>query len=110
MKYYYFFNGYLFQLFKTILVASATVFSALAFAQSEFSEAEKIAVVDVQLAVLQTEKAQAKLAELKEQDDFMDAYYQRAIIHYYQGEVNEARLDLLNVLPTIENPITGLSS
>ena len=33
-----------------------------------------------------------------EQDDFMDAYYQRAIIHYYQGEVNEARLDLLNVL------------
>ena len=53
-----------------ILVASATVFSALAFAQSEFSEAEKIAVVDVQLAVLQTEKAQAQLAELKEQDDF----------------------------------------
>ena len=33
-----------------------------------------------------------------EQDDFMDAYYQRAIVHYYQGEVNEARLDLLNVL------------
>ena len=33
-----------------------------------------------------------------EQDDFMDAYYQRAIIHYYQGEINEARLDLLSVL------------
>ena len=33
-----------------------------------------------------------------EQDDFMDAYYQRAIVHYYQGEINEARLDLLSIL------------
>lgn len=33
-----------------------------------------------------------------EQDDFMDAYYQRAIVHYYQGEINEAREDLLSVL------------
>ena len=35
---------------------------------------------------------------INEQNDFMDAYYQRAIIHYYQGEINEARLDLLSVL------------
>ena len=35
---------------------------------------------------------------INEQNDFMDAYYQRAIIHYYQGEISEARLDLLSVL------------
>ena len=35
---------------------------------------------------------------INEQNDFVDAYYQRAIIHYYQGEINEARLDLLSVL------------
>ena len=35
---------------------------------------------------------------INEQNDFMDAYYQRAIIHYYQGEINEAHLDLLRVL------------
>ena len=70
MKYYYLFNGYLVQLFKTLVVTSALVLSALVVAQSESNEAEKIAVVDVQLAVLQTEQAQAQLAELKEQDDF----------------------------------------
>ena len=70
MKYYYLFNGYLVQLFKTLILTSTLVLSALVFAQSESSEAEKIAVVDVQLAVLQTEQAQAQLAELKEQDDY----------------------------------------
>lgn len=35
---------------------------------------------------------------INEQNDFMDAYYQRAIIHYYQGEINQARSDLLSVL------------
>ena len=35
---------------------------------------------------------------INEQNDFMDAYYQRAIIHYYQGEINQAHSDLLSVL------------
>lgn len=70
MKYYYLFKGYLVQLFKTLVVTSVLILSAMVFAQSESNEAKKIAVVDVQLAVLQTEQAQAQLAELKEQDDF----------------------------------------
>jgi outer membrane protein len=70
VKNYYLFNGYLTQLFNAVIVISALMLSSIVFAQSESREAEKIAVVDVQLAVLQTEQAQAQLAELKEQDDF----------------------------------------
>jgi outer membrane protein len=70
VKYYYPFNGYLTRLFNAVVVISVLSLSSIVFAQSESIEAAKIAVVDVQLAVLQTEQAQAQLAELKEQDDF----------------------------------------
>ena len=35
---------------------------------------------------------------IAEQDDFLDAYYKRAIVHYYQGEIIEAEADLYRTL------------
>ena len=35
---------------------------------------------------------------IAEQDDFLDAYYKRAIVHYYQGEIVEAEADLYQTL------------
>ena len=35
---------------------------------------------------------------IAEQEDFLDAYYKRAIVHYYQGEIIEAEADLFRTL------------
>ena len=67
---YYFLTDYLVRLINKIIFASVLIMSANVLAQLDSDEAKKIAVVDVQLAVLQTEQAQSQLAELNKQDDF----------------------------------------
>ena len=58
------------RIFNSTVVTYTFLLCSIVFAQPDSGEADKIAVVDVQLAVLQTEVAQAQLSELKEQDDF----------------------------------------
>lgn len=70
MKNLYIFSRCLTRFLNILAVTFALSLGSFVSAQSDSTAAEKIAVVDVQLAVLQTEQAQAQLAELKEQDDF----------------------------------------
>lgn len=71
-----------------VLAIVAVLFSSAVWAQGD---ASKIAVVDVQRAVLQTEKAQTKLKELEQQPDYktnfenfkaLEAEYKKMIENY----------------------------
>tara|TARA_Y100001958_G_C21170091_1_gene502055 strand:+ start:587 stop:1102 length:516 start_codon:yes stop_codon:yes gene_type:complete len=60
---------------------------------------EKINQVGIFIRLKQYQDAEDFLTEIiEEQDDFLDAYYKRAIIHYYQAEIIEAEADLYRVL------------
>lgn len=70
MKNYYLSTRYVPHLLNFLVVTFCVTLCSFVSAQADSTAADKIAVVDVQLAVLQTERAQAQLSELKEQDDF----------------------------------------
>jgi len=60
---------------------------------------EKINQIGIFVRLKQYQEAEDFLTEIiTEQDDFLDAYYKRAIIHYYQAEIVEAEADLYKVL------------
>ena len=60
---------------------------------------EKINKIGYFINLRQYQGAEDFLTEIiAEQDDFLDAYYKRAIVHYYQGEINEAEADLYRTL------------
>lgn len=56
---------------------------------------EKINSIGHFINLRQYQDAEDLLTEIiMEQKDFIDAYYKRAIIHYYQGEISDAQADL----------------
>ncbi|MDB0032376.1 hypothetical protein N9E32_03705 [Alphaproteobacteria bacterium] len=60
---------------------------------------DKINKIGYFINLQQYQGAEDFLTEIiAEQDDFLDAYYKRAIIHYYQGEIIEAEADLYRTL------------
>ncbi len=60
---------------------------------------EKISKIGYFINLRQYQGAEDFLTEIiKEQEDFLDAYYKRAIVHYYQGEIIEAEADLYRTL------------
>lgn len=60
---------------------------------------EKINKIGYFINLRQYQGAEDFLTEIiAEQDDFLDAYYKRAIVHYYQGEIIEAEADLYRTL------------
>ena len=60
---------------------------------------EKINKIGYCINLRQYQGAEDFLTEIiAEQDDFLDAYYKRAIVHYYQGEIIEAEADLYRTL------------
>ena len=60
---------------------------------------DKINKVGYFINLRQYQGAEDFLTEIiTEQDDFLDAYYKRAIVHYYQGEIIEAEADLYRTL------------
>lgn len=60
---------------------------------------EKINKIGYFINLRQYQGAEDFLTEIiAEQDDFLDAYYKRAIVHYYQGEIVEAEADLYRTL------------
>ncbi len=60
---------------------------------------EKINKIGYFINLRQYQGAEDFLTEIiKEQEDFLDAYYKRAIVHYYQGEILEAEADLYRTL------------
>mgnify|MGYP001276195743 FL=1 len=60
---------------------------------------DKINKIGYFINLRQYQGAEDFLTEIiAEQDDFLDAYYKRAIVHYYQGEIIEAEADLYRTL------------
>ena len=60
---------------------------------------DKINKIGYFINLRQYQGAEDFLTEIiAEQDDFLDAYYKRAIVHYYQGEITEAEADLYRTL------------
>jgi len=60
---------------------------------------DKINKIGYFINLRQYQGAEDFLTEIiAEQDDFLDAYYKRAIVHYYQGEIVEAEADLYRTL------------
>ena len=60
---------------------------------------DKINKIGYFINLQQYQGAEDFLTEIiAEQDDFLDAYYKRAIVHYYQGEIIEAEADLYRTL------------
>ena len=60
---------------------------------------EKINSIGHFINLRQYQDAEDLLTEIiMEQKDFIDAYYKRAIIHYYQGEISDAQADLYMTL------------
>jgi len=60
---------------------------------------DKINKIGYFINLRQYQVAEDFLTEIiAEQDDFLDAYYKRAIVHYYQGEIIEAEADLYRTL------------
>ena len=60
---------------------------------------EKINNIGYFINLRQYQEAEDFLTEIiNEQEDFLDAYYKRAIVHYYQGEILEAEADLYRTL------------
>ena len=60
---------------------------------------DKINKIGYFINLRQYQGAEEFLTEIiAEQDDFLDAYYKRAIVHYYQGEIIEAEADLYRTL------------
>lgn len=60
---------------------------------------EKINKIGIFINLRNYQGAEDFLTEIiNAQGDFIDAYYKRAIVHYYQGEVTQAEGDLLKVL------------
>ena len=60
---------------------------------------DKINKIGYFINLRQYQGAEDFLTEIiTEQDDFLDAYYKRAIVHYYQGEIIEAEADLYRTL------------
>ena len=60
---------------------------------------DKINKVGYFINLRQYQGAEDFLTEIiAEQDDFLDAYYKRAIVHYYQGEIVEAEAELYRTL------------
>ena len=60
---------------------------------------DKINKIGYFINLRQYQGAEDFLTEIiAKQDDFLDAYYKRAIVHYYQGEITEAEADLYRTL------------
>lgn len=60
---------------------------------------EKINKIGIFINLRNYQGAEDFLTEIiNAQGDFIDAYYKRAIVHYYQGDVTQAEGDLLKVL------------
>lgn len=60
---------------------------------------EKINSIGHFINLRQYQGAEDLLSEIiLEQEDFLDAYYKRAIVHYYQGEISSAQEDLYKTL------------
>ncbi len=60
---------------------------------------EKINSIGHFINLHQYQGAEDLLTEIiMEQEDFLDAYYKRAIVHYYQGEILNAQDDLYKTL------------
>jgi tetratricopeptide (TPR) repeat protein len=60
---------------------------------------DKINKIGYFINLQQYQGAEDFLTEIiAKQDDFLDAYYKRAIVHYYQGEIIEAEADLYRTL------------
>ena len=60
---------------------------------------DKINKIGYFINLRQYQGAEDFLTEIiAEQEDFLDAYYKRAIVHYYQGEIVEAEADLYQTL------------
>ena len=60
---------------------------------------DKINKIGYFINLRQYQGAEDFLTEIiAEQDDFLDAYYKRAFVHYYQGEIVEAEADLYQTL------------